>query len=214
MRGSTTWAWIGLGVLASACGGKPAVTATGGGASSAADGGAAGAASTPTAARAPAALGPLPPFASMPPAGVTGSKKAKAKEDPALATCAGDVPRAKDPDGLVRRLGEACAKVPAAAKLKPVGAKMSGQQADGAPHAEQKLRVEAGKCYRVYFATDEGARDVVVVARDSAGDVVAESPGPALPAGGLMCFTTSDELTLLVAVGSGKAGWVAQAWGE
>lgn len=211
MRGWT--AWLGLFGMVTACGGKPAVTAASG-PSAGAEGGTPGAAPSASPARAPAALGALPPFAAMPPAGVTGSKKAKAKEDSALASCAGDVPRAKDPDGLVRRLGEACAKVPAGAKMKPVGAKMSGQQADGAPHAEQKLRVEAGKCYRVYFATDEGARDVVVVARDSAGDVVAESPGPALPAGGLMCFTTSDEVTLLVAVGSGKASWVAQAWGE
>jgi hypothetical protein len=205
---SFSFSWLGLGLLALACGGKPAVPPGAGGAASAASAGAGAA----TASRPPAELGPLPPMAAMPAAGVSGSKKARRKDDAALASCAGPMPRARDPEALVRRIGEACAKVPAGAKLKPVGAPLRGQQADGAPHAEQTLEVAAGKCYRVYFATDEGARDVVVVARDSSGDVIAESPGPALPEGGVMCFTAADKISLLVAVGSGKAAWVAQAW--
>jgi hypothetical protein len=208
---SLSFSWLGLGLLALACGGKPAIPPGAGGAGGAASAAGAGAAS---ASRAPAKLGPLPPMAAMPAAGVSGSQKAKRKDEPALASCAGPMPRAKDPEALVRGIGEACAKVPAGAKLKPVGAPMRGQQADGAPHAEQTLEVAAGKCYRVYFATDEGARDVVVVARDSSGDVIAESPGPALPEGGVMCFTASDKISLLVAVGSGKAAWVAQAWAD
>lgn len=205
---------LGCLLLSVACGGKPAQDAGGKVPSAPAPDGGAGAGNG-TASRPPPELGPLPPMAKMPPAGVAGSRKATRKEDAALASCAGAAfPRAKDPDGLVKRVGEACAKAPAGAKLKPLGAARRGQQDAAAPHADQKLRVEAGKCYRVYFATDEGARDVVVVARDSAGDVVAESPGPALPESGLMCFTAADELSLLVSVGSGKAAWVLQPWGE
>lgn len=195
---------------AAACGGgKPPAPPTPGGAAADAGAGVTAAKTQPA-----ASLGPLPPLATMPPPGVSGSKKAKRRSDPALETCAGAMPRAKDPEALVKKVGEACAKTGAAVKLKPVGALLRGQGTDAAPHAEHKVRVEAGKCYRMYFATDEGARDVVVVARDSAGDIVAESPGPALPSDGAMCFTSADEVTLLVAVGSGKASYVVQTWGD
>ena len=154
----------------------------------------------------------LPPLAAMPPAGVTGSKKAKKKSDPALFTCGGGAkPMAKDPADLVKRLGESCAS---AAKMKPVGAMIRAQQADRDAHQEHKLRVEANKCYRVVFATDENVHDAVVVMRDSAGDVVAESAGAALPEDGAICFTTADEITLLVGIGSGKGAYAAQVWSD
>ena len=80
----------------------------------------------------------------------------------------------------MKRLGESCAS---AAKMKPVGPMIRAQQADRDAHQEHKLRVEANKCYRVVFATDENVHDAVVVMRDSAGDIVAESAGAALPGG-------------------------------
>lgn len=73
-------------------------------------------------------------------------------------------------------------------------------------------RVEANKCYRIVFATDENVHDAVVVMRDSAGDVVAESTGTALPEDGAVCFKASDEVTPLVGVGSGKGAYAAQVW--
>ncbi len=150
-------------------------------------------------------------MASMPPPGVAGSRKARKKTDSALFACgAGALPAAKDPAELVKRLGEACA----GGKLKPVGAAIRGQQADRDAHQEHKVRVEANKCYRVYFATDENVRDAVVVMRDSAGDVVAESAAAALPDDGTLCFTTSDELTLQIAVGGGKGAYAAQVWSD
>lgn len=72
--------------------------------------------------------------------------------------------------------------------------------------------MEANKCYRIVFATDENVHDAVVVMRDSAGDVVAESAGAALPEDGAVCFKASDEVTLLVGVGSGKGAYAAQVW--
>ena len=68
--------------------------------------------------------------------------------------------------------------------MKPVGAMIRAQQADRDAHQEHKVRVDANKCYRVVFATDENVHDAVVVMRDSAGDVVAESAGAALPEDG------------------------------
>lgn len=198
-------------VALAACGGSKPATGPSGAPTASPD---AGAPASSSASRPLPALGPLPPMATMPPPGVAGSKKAKTKTDAALGTCAGAIPRAKDPEGLVKKVGEACASASKGAKPKPLGAPFKGQQADSAPHAEHKLRVDAGKCYRVYFATDEGARDVVVVARDSAGDIIAESPGPALPSDGTMCFTSADEITLLVSVGAGKASYVVQAWSD
>jgi hypothetical protein len=154
----------------------------------------------------------LPPMAAMPPPGVAGSKKAKRKTDGALYACGGGAkPSAKDPADLVKRLGEACAS---AAKMKPVGAMIRAQQADRDAHQEHKLRVEANKCYRVVFATDENVKDAVVVMRDSAGDVVAESPGAALPEDGAVCFTTSDEVTLMIGIGAGKGAYAAQVWSD
>jgi hypothetical protein len=154
----------------------------------------------------------LPPLAAMPPPGVAGSKKAKKRTDGALFACGGGAkPTAKDPADLVKRLGESCAS---AAKMKPVGAMIRAQQADRDAHQEYKVRVEANKCYRVVFAADENVHDAVVVMRDSAGDMVAESAGAALPEDGAVCFTTADEITLVVAIGAGKGSYAAQVWSD
>jgi hypothetical protein len=154
----------------------------------------------------------LPPLAVMPPPGVTGSKKAKKKSDGALFACGGGArPIAKDPVDLVKRLGESCAS---AAKMKPVGDMIRAQQADRDAHQEYKFRVEANKCYRVVFAADENVRDAVVIMRDSAGDMVAESAGAALPEDGAICFTTADEVTLMVGIGAGKGAYAAQVWSD
>jgi hypothetical protein len=151
-------------------------------------------------------------MASMPAPGVAGSKKAKRRVDPALAVCAGSAKsRAKDPADQVKKIGEGCA---AASKMKPLGAPMRGQQADKDAHQEQRFRAEASHCYRVYFAADEAAEDVVIVLRDGAGDLIAEAPGPAVPADGAVCFTAADDVTVLVGVGSGRGAWAAQVWGD
>jgi hypothetical protein len=152
-------------------------------------------------------------MASMPPPGVAGSKKARLKADPSLLSCASSAPRTgRDPAAAVKVAGEACA---AAAKMKPSGPTLRGQQGDKDPHAEHRVRVESGKCYRVFLATEESAKDAVIVVRDSAGDVVATSEGgAAVPSDGTMCFTAGDELTLLVAVGSGRGAYVAQLWSD
>ena len=151
-------------------------------------------------------------MAAMPPAGVAGSKKAKKRTDGALYACGGGAkPSAKDPADLVKRLGEACAT---ASKMKPVGPMIRAQQADRDAHQAHKVRVEANKCYRVVFATDENIKDAVVVMRDSAGDVVAESPAAALPEDGAVCFTSADEVTLMVGIGAGKGAYAAQVWSD
>lgn len=151
-------------------------------------------------------------MAPMPPPGVAGSKKAKKKADGALFACGGGArPIAKDPAELVKRLGEACASV---SKMKPVGAMIRGQQADRDAHQEHKLAVQAGKCYRIVFAADENVKDAVLVMRDSAGDIVAESPGAALPEDGALCFTSADAVTLMVGIGAGKGGYAAQVWSD
>ncbi|MEA2749262.1 MAG: hypothetical protein QOI41_3405 [Myxococcales bacterium] len=197
--------------IAAACGGggsgKPVTGPTASGRSSASGNAGSGGAFAQT----PPPSG-LPPLAAMPPPGVTGSKKATKKSDGALFACGGGArPIARDPAELVKRLGEACAS---AAKMKPVGAMIRAQQADRDAHQEHKVRVEANKCYRVVFATDENVHDAVVVMRDSAGDMVAESAGAALPEDGAVCFTTADEVTLMVGIGAGKGAYAAQVWSD
>lgn len=155
----------------------------------------------------------LPPLASMPPPGVAGSKKATKKTDGALFSCGGGLrPAGKDPGEVVKRAGEGCA---AATKMKPLATgSFRGQQADKDTHQEHKLRVDANKCYRVYFATDDGVQDAVLVVRDSAGDSVVESPNVAAPDDGAICFTTADEVTLLVGIGSGRGAYALQVWSD
>jgi hypothetical protein len=151
-------------------------------------------------------------MATMPPPGVAGSKKAKRRPDAALAACGGAAkPQAKDPAEHVKKIGEACAS---ASKMKPMGAILRGQQGDKDAHQENKFRAEANHCYRLYFAGDEAVKDVVLLLRDSAGDVVAESPGPAVPEDGAACFTAADDVSVLVSIGSGKGAWAAQVWSD
>jgi hypothetical protein len=151
-------------------------------------------------------------MASMPPPGVVGSRKARKKTEAAAYACgAGARTSARDPAEQVKRIGEACA---AAVRMRPLGAPIRGQEGDRDGHQEHRLRVEANKCYRIYFSTDEAVHDAVLVVRDSAGDLVAESASAALPEDGSVCFTAADELTLLVAVGAGKGGYVAQVWSD
>jgi len=189
-------------VAACSNGPKPAVIPTASGDGGAGEGGAAKTSPLPSG---------LPPMAQMPPPGVLGSRKATKKANGALFACGGASPAAKDPADHVKKIGHGCA---AASKMKPVGSPLRGQQNDNAQHAEHKVRVEANKCYRVYFATEENVRDAVVVMRDSAGDMVAESPGAALPNDGVVCFNMADEVTLLIAIGSGKGGYAAQLWSD
>jgi hypothetical protein len=148
----------------------------------------------------------------MPPPGVVGSRKARKKTDAALYSCgAGVRPGTKDPAEQVKRVAEACS---GPAHMHAVGAPLRGQEGDRDTHQEHRFRTEANKCYRIYFSTEESVRDAVLVLRDSAGDIVAESPAAALPEDGSLCFTTADEVTLLVAIGAGKGAYVAQVWSD
>ena len=153
----------------------------------------------------------LPPMAAMPPPGVTGSRKAVLKRDGALYACGGGSPAGTNPVARVKAVGEACAM---ASKMHAVGALIRGTGSDRDAHQEFKSRVEANKCYRVYVSTDDMVKDAVVVMRDSAGDLVGETAGAALPDDGAFCFTSADEITLLIAIGSGKGAFAAQLWGD
>ena len=149
-------------------------------------------------------------MAAMPPPGVAGSRKARMKRDAALYDCGAGAPTAgRDPAEQVKRIGEACAAV---SRMHPAGPPLRGTSSDRDPHQEHRVHVDANKCYRVYFATAEGVHDAVVVVRDSNGDIVGESAASALPEDSAMCFGASDDVTLLVAVGSGKGTYVAQVW--
>ena len=154
----------------------------------------------------------LPPMAEMPPPGVSGSKKAKARPSAALFECAAGLPRSgKDPSAVVAKLAKACA---AASKMHAVGAPVRGEASDRGGARATKLRVDAGKCYRVYLATAEGARDAVALLRDSSGDEIASSATGALPEGGAVCFSAADEVTLMISVGTGEGAYAAQVWSD
>jgi hypothetical protein len=98
--------------------------------------------------------------------------------------------------------------------MRPTGVSFRGRQSDSERHHEHRFRVEAGRCYRIYFAVDMGVRDAVTILRDSSGDRIAESPRVGLPSDGAVCFTEADEVTLLVAVGAGKGAYAAEVWSD
>jgi hypothetical protein len=111
----------------------------------------------------------------------------------------------------VKRVGDACA---AASKMHPLGAVIRGTQADKDAHQEHKVHFDANKCYRVYSATSDGIEEAVVSLRDSAGAMIAESPTAALPEDGALCFTSPDDATLMIGVGSGKGDYAVQVWSD
>ncbi len=151
----------------------------------------------------------LPPFATVPPPGARGSKKASRKAMAGLDACLPFTASTRDVVAELERTAQACAKV---AALKPIGQPFRGTQGDGDPAARHKVHVDAGKCYRVVLAHD--ARAAVVGLRDSAGDIVAESPTAAAPEAGLACFTSADDAEITVSIGSGKGSYAAQLLGE
>jgi hypothetical protein len=165
----------------------------------------AGSASSPAALSVTALPSGLPPFASVPPPGARGSKKAARRDVPGLDTCLPFKATTRDVVAEVERTAHACAK---AAALKPVGPVLRGTQGDGEPAARHKVHVDAGRCYRVVLAHD--AKAAVIALRDSAGDTVAESPTAAAPEAGVACFTSADDAEITVSIGSGKGSYAAQ----
>lgn len=167
----------------------------------------------PSASAPSAELGPLPPMATMPPPGVATSRKANVTHDASLSACLSTTSSANatndGPASRVRKIAEGCA---AASGMTALGPPVEGRQADKDRAAEQPLHVDANRCYRVYVATDPSVHDAVVVARDSAGAVVATSAAAALPEDGAMCFTSADDVTILVGVGSGEGRYATQVW--
>jgi hypothetical protein len=153
----------------------------------------------------------LPPFAPMPPPGVVGSKKARAKRDPSWLACHTSVRPSRDLAAEVSARGKACEK---ATKMHPVGAVLKGTQGAGDPHQEFPLRAEAKHCYRVYLAADDQVVDVGILVRDSSGDVAGEDAGLVLLEDGGVCFDAADDAKVIVTVGGGKGSYALQVWSD
>lgn len=153
----------------------------------------------------------LPPFAPMPPPGVVGSKKARAKRDASWQACHLGVKASKDLAAEVAARGKACEK---ATKMRPLGGVLKGSQGAGDPHQEFALRAEAKHCYRVYLAADENVVDVGLLVKDSTGDVAGEDAGLVLLDDGGVCFDSADDAKIVVTVGKGKGSYALQIWSD
>lgn len=153
----------------------------------------------------------LPPFAPMPPPGVVGSKKARAKRDPSWQACHAGVKPSKDLAAEVAARGKACEN---ATKMHPVGGVLRGTQGAGDPHQEFPLLAEAKRCYRVYLAADDQVVDVGLLVKDSAGDVAGEDAGLVLLDDGAVCFDSADDAKIVVTVGGGKGSYALQVWSD
>lgn len=153
----------------------------------------------------------LPPFAPMPPPGVTGSKKAHKKRDAAWQACHQSVKASKDLAAEVAARGKACEQ---ATKMHAVGGVLRGSQSAGDAHQEFPLKAEAKHCYRVYLAAEADVVDVGLLIKDSTGDSAGEDAGLVLLDDGAVCFDASDDAKVVVTVGSGKGSYALQIWSD
>jgi hypothetical protein len=91
------------------------------------------------------------------------------------------------------------------------------QSADDKPQTFP-LSAAAGKCYRVYGATDKGITDLDVAIKDSNGDIAGEDstddPTPVVLEDGAVCFKEADSAQVIVSVGGGKGKYALQIWSD
>lgn len=171
-------------------------------------------ASETTAATPPAASSATPP---EPPAQAEQkSKKADKKiVGSEWADCHKGVKSTANHTADVAKLGKACEK---ATKMKANGKVLTGSQDAAGKPQEFPLKAEAGKCYRIYAASDKGITDLDIAIKDSNGDIAGDdstdNPTPVVLEDGAVCFKEADSAKVIVSVGGGKGKYALQVWSD
>jgi hypothetical protein len=154
----------------------------------------------------PTDLGPLPPAGQAPPRGVATSRALLVKPVADIEKCTANAD-ATDSE----KLGGACA---AATKTRRVLGPFRINLDESSKHEEQKVRVEKGRCYRVYVGRSADLSALSITARDAQGILVLDENGAAVPHAGLMCASESGEVTLLIAAGQGRGKASLSVWSD
>lgn len=86
------------------------------------------------------------------------------------------------------------------------------------PAASSRFHAEAGRCYRVYGAAGSGIQGFVVTLMDADGASVAEyhadAVSPFIAPEEALCAEKAEDLTILVAVGSGDGKYAVSIGSE
>ena len=144
---------------------------------------------------------PLPIGVPVSPMGVLGARRASIRDDASDRCIAANPQFGGDEEEAVLRIAWKCNLPAASPVLKGVS-----QQGNGAK--ELSFRAKAGHCYRVLSAQTPMVTDLLIVLRDSQGDIATGTGGA--PKKGKVCVEADDEWTILVSVGSGHGGFAVQ----
>jgi hypothetical protein len=103
--------------------------------------------------------------------------------------------------------------------MRAVSAVRLGQQAEQDPVDRYTFEVpRAGKCYRVYGASDAAVQDLDLLLRGPSGDAlvadVTHDSWPVLPPQGPLCFSEPGLYMLEVSVFKGAGRYALQVWGR
>lgn len=155
---------------------------------------------------------PLPNVRTPPQITVVSSKRSSIVPRAEAAACVRTTAvGGEGPAREVDKLAKACG---AATRMKASGATVSGAQSASKPSLEVPFEAQAGRCYRVAFASAASVNSLSVVMRDSDGAVAAEEISNArlgaVPHDGAVCFTAKDRAVIVASVGDGDGAFALQ----
>ncbi|MEB2314431.1 MAG: hypothetical protein OZ921_21755 [Sorangiineae bacterium] len=148
--------------------------------------------------------------------GCAGAPREPAKTTRAPRGCADDFA----PTGSLRsdlaRLATRCGGAYRFAPLTPI---LIATQDERAPADAYSFQVrQPGACYRVYAVGDRGVRDLDLLLRDGAGQVLGgdltRDAFPVLPPRAPLCIPEPGLYVLEVSVFSGRGRYAVQVWGD
>ncbi len=139
------------------------------------------------------------------------SKKVTLRRNIAFMSChVSFQPSGGDPTADVVAMAQRCADVTGMHAVEPPVAASAPQSFP--------LRVEAGHCYRVYGVASGTVKDLDVRIKDSRGEVAGQdetnNATPVLSEDGAVCFDTSEQATVEVAIGAGAGAYAVQVWSD
>jgi hypothetical protein len=147
--------------------------------------------------------------------GSAGSKKAERRTNDKWSACHSSFKRGTDPVADVAKLAQGCAAI---TKMKAIGEVMKGTQKSADVPQQFKMHAEANHCYRIYAESTEGITDLDIIIKDSenqiAGEDSTEDSDPVLMEDGAICYSATDESTIVVSVGGGEGSYALQIWGN
>lgn len=155
------------------------------------------------------------PEAKLPPPLNLYSKRVIRTPRPAWGGCAAATRPVADAVKSLDALTSACE---ASSKVRPGGAPIVGSGNATTPAASARFHADAGRCYRVYGAAGSGVQGFVVTLMDAAGASVAEyhadAVSPFIAPDEALCAEKAEDLTVLVAVGSGEGKYAVSIGSE